>query len=266
MELNTNGDKITSAQECDVGKFRKAWFNKNTVTNILSFAEVSDTHRIEYNNKDGVEIFTVHMKDGKLLEFKRGNNNLYFYKPSAEKQTGKVFVNTLEENKKFHTARQFERAERARDFYHAMGTPSLPDLLVILRMNLVKDNPITIEDGRLAEKIFGLDVATTLKGKTTRRKPIPVVEDMITVPRELIQAQQHVTLVMDGMTVKSLKFLATISKNLFYRTAHFVPKQKPEFYNQVVDSLVVVFNEGKEDLLRQQILSTNGSVGFESAN
>jgi hypothetical protein len=110
-----------------------------------------------------------------------------------------------------------------------MGTPSLPDLLVILRMNLVKDNPITIEDGRLAEKIFGLDVATTLKGKTTRRKPIPVVEDMITVPRELIQAQQHVTLVMDAMTVKSLKFLATISKNLFYRTAHFVPKQKPDF-------------------------------------
>eukprot|EP00978_Attheya_sp_CCMP212_P034752 scaffold147344_cov30-Attheya_sp.AAC.1 len=110
-------------------------------------------------------------------------------------------------------------------------------------MNVVQDNPITIEDVKLAENIFGPDVAT-LKGKTTRRKQIPVVEDMISVPRELVQAQQHVTLAMDGMTVNSLKFLATISKNIYYRTAHFVPKQTSEFYTHVVNSLVVVYNQG----------------------
>eukprot|EP00978_Attheya_sp_CCMP212_P017186 scaffold45596_cov58-Attheya_sp.AAC.9 len=242
MELNTNGGTLTSTEECDVAEFGTAWFNKNAVTNILSFAEVSDTHR-KYNNKNGVDVFTVHMKNGKLLEFKRGDNNLYFYKPSAERKTGNVFVTTLEENKKFHTKRQFERAKRARDFYHAMGTPSMPDLLAILRMNVVQDNPITIEDVKLAEKVFGPDVAT-LKGKTTRRKLIPVVEDMIPVPRELIQAQQHVTLTMDGLTINSLKFLATISKNLYYRTAHFVPKQMSEFYTHVVNSLVVVYNQG----------------------
>eukprot|EP00978_Attheya_sp_CCMP212_P046879 scaffold417388_cov32-Attheya_sp.AAC.1 len=64
-------------------------------------------------------------------------------------------------------------------------------------MNIVKDNPITIEDIKLAEKIFGPDVAT-LKSKTTRRKPLAVIEDAITIPRELVQAQQHVTMAMEG--------------------------------------------------------------------
>jgi hypothetical protein len=124
-----------------------------------------------------------------------------------------------------------------------MGTPSIPDLVAILRMNIVKDNPITIEDIKLAERIFGPDVAT-LKGKTTRRKPLVVVEDMISIPRELVQAQQHVTLAMDAMTVNSLNFLVTISKNLYYRTAHFTAKKSPELYKQAVDSLVVVYNRG----------------------
>eukprot|EP00978_Attheya_sp_CCMP212_P031940 scaffold122572_cov28-Attheya_sp.AAC.1 len=177
----------------------KSWYNKNAVTNILSFAEVADKFRITYDNEKGEDLFTVHVSADKKIVFKRAYNNLYFYKPEDDKQNGNVFVTTLKENMKFHTARQFERAKRARDFYHAMGTPSIPDLLAILRMNIVKDNPITIKDIKLAEKIFGPDVAT-LKGKTTRPKPMVVIEDAITIPRELVQAQQHVTMAMDGMT------------------------------------------------------------------
>eukprot|EP00978_Attheya_sp_CCMP212_P016799 scaffold44333_cov30-Attheya_sp.AAC.2 len=154
-----------------------------------------------------------------------------------------MFLSRPSRNMKFHTARQFERAKRTRDFYHAMGTPSIPDLLAILRMNIVKDNPITIEDIRLAKKIFGPDVAT-LKGKTTRRKPMVVIEDAITIPRELVQAQQHVTMAMDGMTVNSLKFLAIISKNLFYRTAHYVESKKPKLYMEAIDSLVIIYTQG----------------------
>ena len=98
---------------------------------------------------------------------------------------------------------------KAQEFYHSMGTPSIPSLLAILRMNLFKNNPLTIEDVKLAEKIFGSDIRA-LKGKTIRRKPNPVVEDLIAVPRELIQAKQRVTLAVDGLTVNSLKFVTTI--------------------------------------------------------
>eukprot|EP00978_Attheya_sp_CCMP212_P029918 scaffold108169_cov53-Attheya_sp.AAC.1 len=167
MDLRPNEGR--SNKECDVTELGlTSWFNKNAVTNILSFAEVADKFRITYNNQNGMDLFMFHVSAEKKIKFKRGYNNLYFYKPEEGKLNGNIFVTTLKENKKFHTARQFERAKRARDCYHAMGTPSILDLLAILRMNIVKDNPITIKDIKLAEKIFGPDIAT-LKGKTTRR-------------------------------------------------------------------------------------------------
>jgi len=42
---------------------------------------------------------------------------------------------------------------------------------------------------------------------------------MIDIPSELVQVQEDVILTLDGMTVNSLKFLTTISKHLYYRTA-----------------------------------------------
>jgi hypothetical protein len=45
-------------------------------------------------------------------------------------------------------------------------------------MNAIKNNPVTTKDIEIAEKIFGPDISS-LKGKTTRQKPIPVIEDYI---------------------------------------------------------------------------------------
>jgi hypothetical protein len=52
----------------------------------------------------------------------------------------------------------------------------------IICMNAIKNNPVTTEDVNIAEKIFGPDLAT-LKGKMTRRAPVPVIEDRIEIPR-----------------------------------------------------------------------------------
>ena len=87
-------------------------------------------------------------------------------------------VTTLRENRNFYTERQFARAKRARDLYHAIGTPSIHDFKAIIRMNTIGDNPVTTKDIDLAEKIFGPDIGR-LKGKSTRQKPVPVVNDVI---------------------------------------------------------------------------------------
>jgi hypothetical protein len=95
----------------------------------------------------------------------------------------------------------------------------------------------------MAEKIFGPDIGT-IKGKTLRRTPAPLVKDEIDVPAELTQAQKNVTLDVDGLTVNTQKFLTTISRNLYYRTAHHVTKRTTESYKVANDSLVGVYNRG----------------------
>ena len=95
-------------------------------------------------------------------------------------------------------------------------------------MNTISNNPVTTKDIVLVEKIFGPDIGN-LKGKTTQKQPIPVVDNMIDIPAELIRSQQDVTLCIDGMKVNGLWFLTTISRNLYYCTAQI--RQTPNIGN-----------------------------------
>jgi hypothetical protein len=124
-----------------------------------------------------------------------------------------------------------------------MGHPSVADLKAALRMNLIRDVPVTTKDIEIAEKIFGPDISS-LKGKTTRKKPVPVIEDYVEIPRELIAAQQNVTLCADAMKVNGLWFLTTISRNLYYRTAQHVAKRDSGVYTTAFESVMAVYNRG----------------------
>jgi hypothetical protein len=86
------------------------------------------------------------------------------------------FLETVDENKKFYTKRQFQRAKRACKLLYSLGYPSINDMKAIIWKNAIKNNPVTTEDINIAEKIFGPDVAT-LKGKTTHHAPVPAIED-----------------------------------------------------------------------------------------
>ena len=241
MELQTNGGYLISDKKCTVPYFGEVWYNEKAVTNVLSLALVKRQYRIAYDSESANGDFVVHLPN-REMRFKESTSGLFFYKPTAVTQEHSN-VTTLTENKTFHTDRQFQKAKRARDFYHAMGTPSLPDLKALLRMNMIKDNPVTLEDVHLAEQIFGPDVGT-LKGKTTRRKPLPVVTDYVEIPPELIKAQEDVTLAIDGMTVNSLKFLTTIARHLYYRTTHYLPENTATVYDQAIGSLVNIYYQG----------------------
>jgi hypothetical protein len=93
--------------------------------------------------------------------------------------------------------------------YNALESPSVKDFKAILRLNFIKNNPVTLDGIKIAESIFGPDIGS-LKGKTTRRKPSAVVSDYIEIPPELIQAQQDVVLYMDTMYINGMSFLTTI--------------------------------------------------------
>ena len=104
LELHTNGGPIYSKEQASVDKFGKVWYNKDSVANIFSFAEMRNRYRITYDS--AVEdAFLVHTPKRKV-RFKPLVNGLYSLNPKKETQhctlEGKFqMVNTLEENKKF---------------------------------------------------------------------------------------------------------------------------------------------------------------------
>jgi hypothetical protein len=247
--VHTNGGSFEVRQKADLPDFGTIWFDPNSITNIFSHAEMSDRFHITYDNhdKDHGDVFKVHTPK-KTVVFQRLGNNLYVHKPSntaasEDESDGKLnLVTTVEENVNFYTPRQFERAKRARDLYHAIGTPSVEDFKSIIRMNAIGNNPVTTKDIVMAEKIFGPDVGN-LKGKSTRRNPIPVVENHIEIPRDLIRSQQGVHLCIDGMKVNGLVFLTTISRNIYYRTATYMPRQTIDQYKDELKGIIRYYNK-----------------------
>jgi len=118
------------------------------------------------------------------------------------------------------------------------------DFKTAISMNLIRNCPVTVEDINNSEKIFGADIPS-MKGKVTRKKPTPVVEDIIELPEELRMTQKHVTLCVDVMHVNSLTFLTTISRNLYYRSAqHIKTTSKAEFMKAFKTLFMMYHNAG----------------------
>jgi hypothetical protein len=148
--------------------------------------------KITYDNLVG-DVFHINTPKG-ILKFQQMSKNLYLYIPGTTGATN--LLNTVEENKVFYTHRQIERAKAVQALLRAIGCPSNADLRAIIRMNSIKDCPVVEGDIKLAEAIFGKDVAI-LKGKTIRKKLVPVVHNTVKIPRELVQAQYEVTVAID---------------------------------------------------------------------
>ncbi len=236
MKLFTNGGVLETNLKADLPNWGEVWFNPQAITNIFSYAEMRDRYKITYDQEE--DSFTVHMPD-KPACFRRMASKLYVFNWNPKVS----LVTTVSDNAAFYTTRQFERAKLARELYHALGTPSINDFKSIIRMNTINNNPVVTEDIVLAEKIFGPDIGC-LKGKTTRKKPLPVVEDRIDIPKELIMAQREVTLSMDGMNVNGISFLTTISHNICYRTAQWLPDKTMASYRDKLIEVLQVYAAG----------------------
>ena len=107
-----------------------------------------------------------------------------------------------------------------------VGAPTLRDLKIILRHNIIHNLPVTVEDIEIVDKIFGPDVSS-LKGITTIQRPKVVMDNFIYIPRELIENNQEFILCMDIMFINQQALLTTIEKfMIFLYYFHFPIKQR----------------------------------------
>ena len=85
---------------------------------------------------------------------------------------------------------------------------------------------ITSKDISNARMIFGPDLAS-IRGKTVRRAPEPVVTDYVAVPQTLIEANKVITLAADVFFVDGTAFLLTVARRIKFVTMEHVPIRTP---------------------------------------
>ena len=127
-----------------------------------------------------------------LLILKASPEGLYYCTPSETlKRKAKMNegfnhnIITVKDNMQGYTTRQIKKTDEARKLYHIIGTPTVENFKGLIKMNMIANNPITVEDVDRAEKIYGPSIYS-MKEKTTREKPKVVVNDTIEIPKELI--------------------------------------------------------------------------------
>ncbi len=69
---------------------------------------------------------------------------------------------------------------------------------------------VTTSDVSNARAIFGPDLAS-VRGKTVRQTPAPVVAEYVAVPRSLVESNRMLTLVAEIFFVDGTPFLLTVA-------------------------------------------------------
>ena len=245
--MTTNAGPVHCNKTGVLPNYGPVTFNQDAVANILSLGNLSDKYRVTYDSAKE-DAFLVHTPE-KMVKFERTPSNLYAFTPTYHKdkvimksqQKEYNMLTTVEENKKFYTPREIKRAQLARTLLSAVGSPTIRDLKTAIATNQIKNSPVTTADIDKAEAIFGTDLGI-LKGKTVRRRPMPMVTDQIAIPPELYANREKVTLAIDIMFVNQMPFFTSISRNLYYRTAQFMPSRTDESLRAAIDEVFRVYN------------------------
>ena len=106
------------------------------------------------------------------------------------------YIQTVRGNYEGYTKREVTQAKEAYRAQAMMGNPSEKVYKGMASNNLIANCPITSKDVSNARTIFGPDLAS-IREKTVRRAPEPVVTEYVAVPRTLIEANKVITLAED---------------------------------------------------------------------
>ena len=115
-----------------------------------------------------------------------------------------------------------------------MGVPTLSDLKKALSTKLISNSKVTCEDVDLAQSLFSNDTITK-KGKTIRKNSKKMLHDRISIPEELIHQNKNVHLSIDTININGLMFFTSISHNIYYRSAQYVPNKQQQNYSNCLE-------------------------------
>ena len=250
MRTNTGGRKLNKQGEV-IGLETRAWIDEQSVANIFGFSDIVDQYHVTFDNSKD-DAFHVHIGD-RIVKFKRSEEGLYYYNFTDDykeevtnqnnKITGVQMVSTVAENCGNYTTQQFEKAKEARKLYHNIGSTTVENFKYMLKSNGIRNCPVTIEDVKIAEDIWGNNISY-LKGKTTRNRPPVVKSDLIEISKELKAKGYSVTLCIDTMYINKIGFLTSIGYPMYYRKCSYVEDNTTDEFYRKIDKAVRIYNNG----------------------
>lgn len=232
LTVYTNGGAQRSTHCGDITNLGTVWYNPRSIANILSLAQVRRVCRVTLDT--AVEpALVVHKTTGGTMIFREMSSRLYVHDTTSPNFSTSPSVNaytllsSVKENMKNFTRRQIEGADNARALYRKLGRPSEQFFESILRRNLIRDCPVTVDDAKRAVLIYGPDIAT-LKGKTTRSSAASHRPSFqaVPIPAPILDHHIHVTLCIDHFFVQGLPFFHSISRGICFRTVKHVPNRR----------------------------------------
>ena len=147
-------------------------------------------------------------------------------------------------HKKPYTKVQVARATEARKYYEALLCPNSTDFSNILNLGGIRGCNLTKEDADISFKIFGPSV-TKGKGNTTRQAAKLSPSSIVSIPKEVIRAQQQVVLCIDFFYLNGKHiFFTTYSEKICFTTNSHVVNRKVKSYWPMLKAVCLMYSQG----------------------
>jgi hypothetical protein len=199
------------------------WHSPHAIANVVAMCDVAHQCRVTMDTAQDNAIF-VHCPDGSVLRFGQMSNGLYGLTPGSTNTTQSTvapysLLQTVSSQMTQFTTRQLRAADAARELSRKLGRPSAATLEHCLTHGHILNCPITVEDVRRADFIYGPDIAF-LKG---RRTDNPAASSLLRdvplapIPQHIALHHSRLTLCIDFFFVQRLPFLHCISRDIAFR-------------------------------------------------
>ncbi len=226
IKINCNAGAVSTNRMGTYGNL-KVWYIPDGIANIFLMHELEKQFCITYDSWEGH--YVVHTPKGEVI-FYKDEQGLPYIKLNgaagreaaimllqsvqqehvAETGVEVLHVQTVRGNYEGHTKKDVLQAMEARRAQAMIGNPSKGDFKEMVSGNLIKNCPLTTNNITNAHTIFGPDLAS-IRGKTVRRTPAPVVADYVAVPHALVEQNKVVTMAADVFFVDGKAFFTTAS-------------------------------------------------------
>jgi len=214
--------------------------------------ELEKKYRITYDSWEGY--YVVHTQDG-LVKFYKDENGLpYIDLEDSEEDTAMLlvqmgseeaataFVQTVRQNYEGFTKKEVLQAKEVRRAMGLIRNPSEKDVKGLVSNNMIMNCPVTTTAIINTRNIFGKDLVS-VRGKTVRWAPAPVVGDYVAVPKGVIEKNKTVTLAADVFFVDGIAFLLTVSKNIKFNTAKHEATRTAKSLSKHLDCVIQVYTQ-----------------------